>query len=541
MPTYRDTSETSRLAEGRRRLALLLRLEGREPWETAAAIARSAGMSRQNLYQLRETAAVGLMPGQPGPEAGWRDAERLREENDRLAGRVAELEGQLVEAQALLSASVEVTDRRKRALELVCFTQNVSLRGTQEVLDVAYGEDHRPDLAGLQTRMSLHGQTAAGLLVEGRTQVREEIRCVAADDLYFHRVDVKVVVEPRTMALLNVGRWDGSAGLDWVVWLEEYSNLVLLASDLGKDLVGAASLMGLVQVADCFHEMRWFEQKVLGPLLKNEEAKWARWWEALDAATRPTGPGRRLSPTKVEKARIAADAAQEEYLTALWAKDRVREIYDPINKRTGRLWSEEEAESVVDEILGRLKSIKHKPGARAIRHLRMNRKRYCGWLAMFDAIDVPLCNGSAWNPRAVLNGLIRLWNLRRELADPEVLKDYMGWLSRKRLADYLERRLRKDCPDLDAVAGKLRNELRHPARSSSCAECLNSRLRVLQMVHRTVSDEMMATYALSWNLKPRKALGERCPYDALGVDIGQRGKRWYEVLLDAEEHAAAAA
>ena len=195
MPTYRNTPDMSRLAEGHRRLALLLRLEGRRPWETAADIARGAGMSRQNLYQLREIAAVGLIPGLPGPEAGWRDAERLREENARLANRVAELEGQLVEAQALLSASVEVIDRRKRSLELVCFAQNVSLRGTQEVLEVAYGEDHRPGLAGLQTRMSLHGQTTADLLVEGRSQVREEIRCVAAGPSHARRAKGRRAVD----------------------------------------------------------------------------------------------------------------------------------------------------------------------------------------------------------------------------------------------------------------------------------------------------------------------------------------------------------
>jgi hypothetical protein len=52
-------------------------------------------------------------------------------------------------------------------------------------------------------------------------------------------------------------------------------------------------------------------------------------------------------------------------------------------------------------------------------------------------------------------------------------------------------------------------------------EALNSRLRVLQMVHRHVSDNLLALVALRWNLS-RRIEGRRrgaCPFVQLGVDF----------------------
>lgn len=77
-------------------------------------------------------------------------------------------------------------------------------------------------------------------------------------------------------------------------------------------------------------------------------------------------------------------------------------------------------------------------------------------------------------------------------------------------------------------------------RSSSAVVSLNSQLRVLQMVHRTVSDERLWLHALPWNMTPRRE-GRRTgqsPYPMLGVDIGQGNRSFYDVLLD--ELAAAA-
>lgn len=57
------------------------------------------------------------------------------------------------------------------------------------------------------------------------------------------------------------------------------------------------------------------------------------------------------------------------------------------------------------------------------------------------------------------------------------------------------------------------------------------------MVHRHVSDEMLALSALAWNLTPRVEGGKRngrSPYEMLGVDLGEGERPWYEFLLDVE-------
>lgn len=121
---------------------------------------------------------------------------------------------------------------------------------------------------------------------------------------------------------------------------------------------------------------------------------------------------------------------------------------------------------------------------------------------------------------------------------------YATFKDQQRLARDLERRLRCECVNLDVVAEALRRELRFPKRSSSGVESLNSKLRVLQMVHRNVSDEMLGLVALAWNLTIRKHSGRRrgeSPYGMLGVDIGQAGKTWFDVLLDAQEQHKTAA
>jgi len=544
MEAYPVPSWSSAPREGHRRLRLVAQLLTREGDETVDAIAAAYGMSRQGLYLLASTAAVALEPGAPGPAAGWREKARLCEEVERLRAETEALRARLDEQEARMAGMVEVSRRQRDSLELVCFAHNVSLRGTQEIIEVAWGDQWRPDRDGLQRRMKERGRVALDLLGEARRQVAADLKCVMGDDVYFHRAGVKVVAEPESMAMLNVGHWDGSSGLDWVIWLEEFSSLTLLVSDLGKDLVGAATQLGLAQSADYFHESRYFDRKLLEPLSQWEERARQRYWEALDGATRPNGPGRRLSESKVTEALQEAEMRQDAFCTAVEISDRLCDLYELVNPDTGRLWTRSEADAAIDGMLARLQTIDHSAAKRAARHLRSHRDRYAAGLVMVDLIEVNLRPGSTWSRRTVLNGLIRLWAIRRQLADPDAWVDYDTYKDQQRLAREFERRLPRECDNLKAVAEALRRELRFPKRSSSGVESLNSKLRVFQMVHRNTSDEMLGLVALAWNLTPRQHPGRRrglSPYGMLGVDIGQADKPWYDVLLDAQSQNRAAA
>jgi len=106
----------------------------------------------------------------------------------------------------------------------------------------------------------------------------------------------------------------------------------------------------------------------------------------------------------------------------------------------------------------------------------------------------------------------------------------------------LARRLAAGCLNLEAVERAVRRELAYPKRSSSAVESLNSRLRVVQMVHRNVSDELLELHALAWNLTPRRLPGRRQgrnPYQMLeqelGIELGLDARPWYDRLLDEEE------
>ena len=136
----------------------------------------------------------------------------------------------------------------------------------------------------------------------------------------------------------------------------------------------------------------------------------------------------------------------------------------------------------------------------------------------------------------MLNGLLRLWSLKRSLSDGSSWSGFQEYQSRVRLVRRLERQLADSCANLSEIASGLKRELRRPRRSSSGVESFNSRLRVAQQVHRHVSDDHLCVLALRWNLTPRPYGGPRAgqrPYDLLGVDIGQGDKPWFDVLLDA--------
>jgi hypothetical protein len=85
----------------------------------------------------------------------------------------------------------------------------------------------------------------------------------------------------------------------------------------------------------------------------------------------------------------------------------------------------------------------------------------------------------------------------------------------------LERELASQCANGALVMSSVKSLLRTPRRSSSQVEAFNSTLRVLQMLHRNVSDGLLGLHALAWNLRPRRQGRRRgaSPYARLGVDL----------------------
>jgi transposase-like protein len=500
--------------------------------ESAERVARRHGVSRQWLYSAVARARRAMAPRRPGPARGARLRGQLEAENAYLRTSLHAALEKVEAAEEGARSAVVVDERRRRQLELACFGQHVSLRGTVDIVEVAFGKAHRPRLEELQVRMREHGIVARGLVDEAREQVLSAVTCVAADDVYFHGQDVKVMIEPESNAVLDAWHSEGLSGATWAKRLFEFPNLKLLVSDLGSDLRSAASLRGVAHQADYFHESRYLND-ILDKCSKYEEARRREVPFKVEFAREGEEPDAPHPP----RAASEADAAEAAFFKLMDAIDRVHAVYQPINRETGRLWTHKEGLAHLQRVIAELDSSRMASLRSAARHLNTHIARYLGHLVAFEDIDVKVKPGSTWSSRAVLNGLIRLGELDRRLEDPKAWNGYDEYLNHQRLRRELERRLQGNCENLPAVAEHLGRLLDRPKRSSSCVESVNSRLRVMQMTHRRVTDEMLALAVLRLNLTPRKSLRRargRSPYESLGVNLGRKGQRWFDVLLDAE-------
>ena len=122
------------------------------------------------------------------------------------------------------------------------------------------------------------------------------------------------------------------------------------------------------------------------------------------------------------------------------------------------------------------------------------------------------------------------------------LRDATEWAiaraAQVRLAT-LRDELASACRNAKRVERAVRSLLSRPRRSSSLVEAFNSSLRVLQMKHRNVSDDLMSLHALAWNLRVRKEGRRRgrSPFERLGVEFASDHRPWYEVLIEEMDRA----
>ena len=534
MEDYPDLDWQAEAAE--RRLRLVAMLTTRDADTTAQEVARACGYSRQHAYILARKARDALTDATPGPRPHQQDPQHLRRIIDELAKDNDDLRSENHRLRLRLEEAVFVDERRQQKLNLVCLGEHVSLRATQQIMAVAWGKKHTQSRSAIANERAKQDAAARRIIDDARIQVKDNIRCVMGDDVYFHQQAIKVVAEPDSGAILNLGRWTGSSGADWALWLEDYPNLTILVSDLAKDLVGAGTRRSLAHSADLFHEVRWFKDKILKPLEKAEAKLEAAYLAALDAATRPRGPGRRLSAAKVAAAWASWDQAETDYLVMAEMIDEIRSLYEPLCPQTGRLWTQTEQAALLADLLARLAAWDHPIARRARKHLKSHQHRYTAWRVRFVELAKQV-DSTSWSGMSVLNGLIRLRQLSAMLADPSIWTDYASYLERQRLHQQLQHRLRRACRNLDEIESLLARELGCVRRSSSGVESFNSRLRVAQYTHRHITDDHLALLALKWNLCRRPAdrrIAGQSPYDILGVDIGQGDKPWFDVLLDAD-------
>jgi len=378
---YADSSSSSQYLHINRIRAvtdLLVRAEG----ITAQAVADTYGISRPWLVQLTSRLLEAVAFGQPGPSPESSQARRVDAEIASLRAENRTLRTHLAEVEAEKEAERRAVELRLERFVLAGHGWGLSVRGIEDLSAIAMGEGHRVSKSRAQRALAEHGRVAEGLVKRGRELVRDDITCLAADDIYFKGADVKVAIEPVSTAVLCVGHWDGTTGEDWAAWLEEFENLQLLVSDLGSDLLAAADILGIDHCADLFHELRTFERTWLTPLQKAAATASEQWWRALEQATSPDDPHAMHDEEDNEctiQAALCAEAkmkaAEDDYYTAAVTIDGFVRLYRPRDPTTGRPWTDAGVQRALAEIETTLASIGNKSvRATALRHLARSRR-----------------------------------------------------------------------------------------------------------------------------------------------------------------------
>ena len=272
----------------------------------------------------------------------------------------------------------------------------------------------------------------------------------------------------------------------------------------------------------------WWTEEVFTYLSRREQRRAAEALKAWDRATRPVGPGRRASPDTVSKADLRRAEAEEDFFSAVRAEQLHIELFSPLAP-DGRRWSDAQIEDHLARIVEELSSLPEACRTRILNHLKLHRARWTAHRVLWDLLDVALREGSALDREQVLDAAVALWWSEHRVVPPGGPEATRA----SREAWSLRRTLEACCENVTALMTAVSSLIERPRRSSSLVEALNSRLRVLQMVHRNVSDHLLALVALRWNLSTRIEGRRRgaCPFVDLGIDFADGTTPWYDTLL----------
>jgi hypothetical protein len=493
------------------RLRVVTAACGRDEDTTLDDIAHDYGISVAQVSKLQRLAREALVPKAPGPKP-----------------KPAAVAVETAPPPRVATTGLALGDDRGRALICTLAVHNGSLRGTQAVFhSLGHTPPSRDALVDFLDRA---GRAAGRLLLRAREQLHHRLECLAGDDIFFHRTPVKVLIEPVSGALLQVLRWPWHTAEDWALMLDPWTALRLLVSDLGTDLVGAATLRKVAHQADYFHERAWWTEKVFEPL-SCREARRAHFAHACwDRATRPTGPGRRMSEAKVALADERRAVAEEDFFQAVRVEELAMSLFAPLSPE-GQRWTDARTDDLLAEIERETARLPSFYATRVGRHLHRHRTRWNAHRVMWSAIDVRLRPDSDWSREQVLDAVVSLHHAARRRASAQ---EWSVMRAAQQEHAALRAALGGACENLDAVCAAATSLLDQPRRSSSLVEALNSRLRVLQMAHRNVPDSRLSLLALAWNLTARTEGRRRgpSPYARLGIDFADDRRPWYEVLLE---------
>jgi hypothetical protein len=350
----------------------------------------------------------------------------------------------------------------------------------------------------------------------------------AADEIYWGRQAVLMVVEPQSLCWLSARPCGALTGRDWCQELARLPRLRYVVSDAGSQLRrGIADLRAARVVSggpplrhglDVFHLLRQGQRalrKVQGRVTRHiAEAD-----QRQRAGDRLRRRGQSASGQRYWQARAwsRAEQALDEASAAERAWDQVRGALGWFSA-TGHLQGRAEATAAIAAALPALAG----PSWAVVRRL-LGRPET---LAFLDEAHEELRRLGL--SAATQQALVALEGLRRR---PALLQGTSPAAAAARgLVLVRGVQLAKLEPQGPALAEAVRQALRRAWRASSLVECLNSVARMQQARHRQVNAPLLALKRLHWNCRvfrsgPRKG---HSPYGLLGLQLPPGS--WWDLL-----------
>jgi hypothetical protein len=480
--------------------------------------AQQRGLSRQCLYRQADSALCDL---DPTPH---------QQQLAHLHQQLAQLQLRLRTLQDAQRLCVLISADSQAHFAACAQAEGVSLPVARRLLCVLLGDAAAPSVAQLG-RFSRSAALRAGALLEVfDEQARPQARQAAADEIFFGRKPVLMVVEPESQCWLSGRLSPGRDGEQWAKELGSLPNLEHLVRDGATGIQNGLSRVNaqrqeegqqgkVTDQLDHFHTLREGRRA-----LRKTQARAERAWSAAEEADKRQRRQRRRMKAETGYATQAVLAwRRAEQAFHQWENDeavlgQIREALRPFTPEGG-LNSRQRAEQIVCGLSGRLSGEQwdkfKRMLARPESYAYLDRLR-----AKVEALPVSaevkeaavLSEGVRQNPELVAGEGARQGVMRGLLLVCGVLIASAGGAGQQ-------------------AVGALRQALACVGRASSCVEGLNSVVRMQQSRHRKVTQEMLDLKRLYWNLRNFRT-GRRkktSPYQRLGVPL-PADLSWWQLL-----------
>jgi hypothetical protein len=408
-------------------------------------------------------------------EFGERELRRLERERDVLAEVLARV-------YALRGTPCVLEPAGERA-----FVWQAAVLGTSD-------EEIAVLLAQAGGRRVSH-ETVRTIIAEGAAVAREvfvryfadKATVGAADEVFLGRLPLMLVVEPRSLLVTGLRLAAGCGAEDWKPVFAALEGLQRCVSDAGEGLVRGVKDAKRQHGSDMFHGITKAEERLARDARPCEKklAAEAEARRALEDALLIPSKCRQADATRrYERARKAADAALGEWVRLADLLKQVRRAFDYTTPE-GKLNTVERADGIVAQAIAAMEhSDQGKRLAEKLRYLQRH--------PVFDHLRVLAERLGGFHleqvgpGREARLGRLVAQTVRWRVRDKDPV-DVLRAASQGTLADQVEIAV------VEAVD--------YAVRSSSAVECVNSRVRIVQVARKRMSEDFVYLLAVYHNMR----------------------------------------